>query len=98
MGTTNISLRSLLTTDNPLTSPAVLEALFPLISSTEESYSESNHDVPAIGVSVVLKHDALNLPPPPPQEMRPIAQNIQPPKNHLVRYNSLLFLLDKKEK
>lgn len=86
LGTTSISLRSLLATDNPLTSPAVLEALFPLSSSTEESHSGSDHDVPAIGVSVVLKHDALNVPP--LQEMRPMTENIQPTNNQMVRYNS----------
>ena len=82
MGSTDISLRSLLTTDNPLTSPAVHEALFPLVSSSGESHSGSDHDVPAIGVSVVLKNDAMIVPPP-PQDARPTPENIHP-SDHLV--------------
>ena len=62
MGTTNILLHSLLAaTDDQFSSPAKLEASFPLTSSTQEPSGQSG-EMPAVGVSVVLKNDAMNLP------------------------------------
>ncbi|CAB4003314.1 centrosomal of 120 kDa isoform X2, partial [Paramuricea clavata] len=78
LGTTNISLHSLIATDEPLTAPAVLQALFPLTSSNDEPHSGSS-EFPAIGVSVVLKNDDMNVPP--AQETHTVG-NMLPTSSH----------------
>ncbi|XP_028399119.1 centrosomal protein of 120 kDa-like isoform X2 [Dendronephthya gigantea] len=60
LGETNISLRYLLPTDEPLKSPAILEALFPL-TSTEDPRSGSKES-PGVGVSILLKKEEANVP------------------------------------
>ncbi len=80
LGTTNISLHSLLATDEALTSPAALEALFPLISSDEEPRSGSTEH-PAVGVSIMLKNDETNVAPV-PETLG--AENMQPTSSHQV--------------
>ena len=80
MGTTNISLHSLLATDEALTSPAVLEASFPLISSDEEPRSGSTEH-PAVGVSIMLKNDETNVA---PVSETLAAENMQPTSSHQV--------------
>ena len=63
MGTTNISLHSLLASDEPLTSPALLEALFPLKFSDDEEPRFGSKEFPAVGVSITLKKDETNATP-----------------------------------
>jgi hypothetical protein len=63
LGTTTISLRSLLAADETLTSPALLEALFPLASSEDEEPRFGTNEFPAVGVSIALKKDEVNSTP-----------------------------------
>ena len=60
LGTTNISLHSLLAADEPLTSPALLEALFPLKCSDDEEPRFGSNEFPAVGVSITLRKDETN--------------------------------------
>lgn len=62
LGSASVSLQSLLTTVQSLTSPAVIEALFPLVSPGQQRRNEST-ELPAVGVSVVLKHEDMRTAP-----------------------------------
>lgn len=62
LGSTVVSLHSSLMSDQNLQLPAVIEALFPLVSPDQERFDDSA-EVPEVGVSVVLKLEEMSAAP-----------------------------------